>query len=132
MSTEENKVVVRHVLQAIWDGHLDTLDAHPGLQDMRRMVSVVRIAFPDFTGTIEQQIADGDIVATHAICHGTHLGTLMGIAPTGKRVSFQSVSLDRVVDGKIVQRNSELGWLSVFLQVGVLPLQEHPALAEGS
>ena len=128
MSTEENKVVVRRVLQAIWEGNLDTLDAHPGLQHMRRLAPMVRVAFPDFTGTIEQQIEEGDIVATQALCHGTHLGSLMGIAPTGKRVSFQSVSLDRVVDGKIVQRNSELGWLDVLLELGVLPLKTPPVL----
>lgn len=122
MSTEENKVVVRQLLQAIWDGDLDALDSHPGLQDMRRMLPIVRAAFPDFGGTVERQIAEGDTVATHARCHGTHQGVLMGIAPTGRRVSFQSVSLDRVVDGKVVQRNSELGWLDVLLQLGVLPL----------
>ncbi|MCA1668177.1 MAG: ester cyclase [Thermomicrobia bacterium] len=124
METEENKVVVRRLLEAIWDGDLAALDAHPGLQDMRRMLPIVRTAFPDFGGTIERQIAEGDTVATHALCHGTHRGPFMGIAPTGKRVSFQSVSLDRVVGGTVVQRNSELGWLGVLLQLGVLPLNE--------
>jgi predicted ester cyclase len=124
MSTEEKKTVVRRVLQAIWDGDLDLLDAHPGLDHMRHLAPLVRVAFPDFTGAIEHQIAEGDIVATHATCHGTHLGPFMGIAPTGKRVSFQSISLDRVVDGKIVQRNSELGWLGVLLELGALPLSQ--------
>ncbi len=131
MSTEENKVVVRRLLQAIWDGDLDALDPHPGLQDMRRMLPLVRAAFPDFGGTIERQIAEGDTVATHALCHGTHRGTFMGIAPTGMRVSFQSVSLDRVVDGKVVQRNSELGWLGVLLQLGALPLGERSVRSDG-
>ncbi len=130
-NTEENKAVVRRLLQAIWDGDLDTLDAHPGLQDMRRMLPVVRAAFPDFGGTVERQIAEGDTVATHALCHGTHQGAFMGVAPTGRRVSFQSVSLDRVVDGKVVQRNSELGWLSVLLQLGALPLGEQSAGSDG-
>lgn len=123
VSTEENKIVVRRVLQAVWDGDLDTLESHPGLQDLRRMAPLVRAAFPDFTGTIEQQITDGDMVATRANCRGTHTGTFMGIAPTGKQVSFQSVSLDRVADGKIVQRNSELGWLDVLRQLGTLPMR---------
>jgi predicted ester cyclase len=132
MSTQENETVVRCVLQAIWDDDLDLLDAHPGVEHMRHLAPVVRVAFPDFTGTIERQIAEDDMVATYAICHGTHLGPFMGIAPTGKRVSFQSISLDRVVDGKIVQRNSELGWLGVLLELGALPLRQPTAPVDGT
>jgi len=45
------------------------------------------------------------------LCHvfyGTHQGEFMSVAPTGRRVTFRGLSLDRVVDGKIVQSIVEM------------------------
>jgi predicted ester cyclase len=33
------------------------------------------------------------------------------VAPTGKPVRFQNVSIARLSDGRVVQYNSETGWL---------------------
>src|SRR5687768_12558918 len=40
----------------------------------------VRGAFPDFRAEIQWQRADGDVVTTYKIYHGTHKGTFLGIA----------------------------------------------------
>jgi predicted ester cyclase len=37
------------------------------------------------------------------VFYGTHRGEFMGIAPTGTEVKFTGLSIDRVVDGKIVE-----------------------------
>jgi len=67
--------------------------------------------FPDLTATIEQQVAEGDWVATHHTLHGTHLApmsTPVGtFAPTGKHVTWRSMSFHRIREGRIVE-----GWLS--------------------
>jgi predicted ester cyclase len=60
----------------------------------------------------------------HWVFSGTHEGELYGVPPTGKKVSFQNISISRVEDGRIVQYNSEIGFLSVLMQLGVLPLSE--------
>jgi predicted ester cyclase len=50
---------------------------------------------------------------------GTHLGPFMGIAPTGKQVSFMVLWVDRIVDGNIVEHWGIPDFLSLFRQVGV-------------
>jgi len=80
--------------------------------------------FPDLKATIDQQIGEGEWVATHHTLTGTHLAempTPMGtFAPTGKKVSWRSMSFHRFRDGKIVE-----GWLSynptsILQQIGQL------------
>lgn len=123
MDTEANKAVVRHILENLRPGNLAVLEAHPGYWQTREVFPATFAAFPDFRMTVERQIAEGDEVATFATCRGTHLGEFLGIPPTGKEVSFQSMNLDHVVDGKVVQHNGEAGWFSVFLNLGALPLK---------
>jgi predicted ester cyclase len=64
------------------------------------------------------QIAEGDKVANRFVFLGTHLGEFMGVAPTGKRVEFVGNSIDRVVDGKIVESWVEVDLLGVMQQLG--------------
>lgn len=119
---ERNKRLLRRLTKIIVDGDLEDLADHPGYYETRHRLPALRAAFPDLTVTIERQVAEGDLVATHAWFEGTHTGEWLGIAPTGKRVRFQNVSVDRVEDGKVVQHNAESGWLSLLMTLGVLPL----------
>jgi len=71
-------------------------------------------AFPDGHYTIEDQVAEGDKVATRWTLTATHRGELMGMAPTGRRVTTSGMSIDRIVDGKIVEEREEwdtFGWM---------------------
>ena len=52
-----------------------------------------------------------------------HGGTLFGVAPTRKQVRFQKVGIAQVSDSKVVQYDSETGWLDFLTQVAVLPLR---------
>jgi len=66
----------------------------------RNLYKVLRTAFPDFHAEIHWQISDGDRVTTFKTYHGTHLGEFWGIAPTGKRIQFETVDVMRVRNGK--------------------------------
>lgn len=112
--------IVRPVFESIFSGNYDAFDEHPGLAALREHFPPMRAAFPDFRAELKQQLVDGDRVALQWVFRGTHRGTLYGIAPTGKEVQFQNVSISRVENGKIVQYNSEVGWLALFRQLGVL------------
>ena len=114
--------VVRSAFEAIFAGDTSPFDAHPGLDTLRLHFPALLTAFPDLSAELNQQLVDGDRVASHWIFRGTHRGDLYGIAPTGKQVQFQNLSICRVERGRIVQYNSEVGWLSVFRQLGALPL----------
>ena len=44
----------------------------------------------------------------------------MGVAPTGRRVRFRGLALDRVVDGKIVESIVEVDLEDVLGQIGAV------------
>jgi predicted ester cyclase len=112
--------VARIAFQSIFAGDYRVFDEHPGLAALRQHFPPMRVAFPDFSAELRQQLVDGDRVALHWIFRGTHRGPLLGVQPTGKAVQFQNVSISRVENGKIVQYNSEIGWLPLLSQLGVV------------
>lgn len=76
----------------------------PGPDGMIHMLTrVLRPALPDLKVEIHDQIAEGDKVTTRKTIRGTHLGTLLGIAPTGKPVAIDVIDIVRVRDGQYVE-----------------------------
>jgi len=67
--------------------------------------------FPDATMTIDEQLAERDLVATRKTFRGTHCGELWGLAPTGNRVTWEFLDLFRVRDGKLLEH-----WASMDLE----------------
>lgn len=116
--------IVRTTIQSAFAGDLAALDAHPGMEALRSHFPAFKAAFPDIKAEIQQQIVDGDRVATHWIFSGTHQGTFYGIPATGKPVRFQNVSIARVKDGRVVAYNSETGWLTMLTQIGAFPVRD--------
>jgi predicted ester cyclase len=124
MSAQENKILSNRVAQAISEGDLEALDELmvPELADeFKRDVAELRRAFPDYAGTNVEQIAEGEEVANRFVFLGTHLGEFEGVNPTGKRVEFVGHSIDRVVEGKIVESWVEVDMLGVMRQLGAEP-----------
>ncbi|MCW5802008.1 MAG: ester cyclase [Deltaproteobacteria bacterium] len=68
---------------------------------VRVLYKALRAAFPDFHAKIHWQSAEGDLVTTYKVYYGTHQGTFLGIAPTGRQVHFETVDAMRVRDGRI-------------------------------
>jgi hypothetical protein len=69
MSPEENKAVLRRVAEAIGRGGFDAFDElmAPALaQEFKQDVAEVRRTFPEYHGTKEIQVAEGDIVASRS------------------------------------------------------------------
>jgi predicted ester cyclase len=91
-----------------------------GLDSMRAHVVGVRQTYPDLILTVEQQIAEGDWVATRITARGTHRGAWLGIAPTGKPVTITGVNLDRVVNGRIVEHGGAANMLEALLAIGAV------------
>jgi predicted ester cyclase len=124
MSAQENKILSNRVAQAISEGDLEALDElmAPELADeFKSDVAEIRRAFPDYAGTNVTQIAEGEEVANRFVYLGTHLGEFEGVSPTGKRVEFVGHSIDRVVEGKIVESWVEVDMLGVMRQLGAEP-----------
>jgi predicted ester cyclase len=123
MSTEENKAVSNRVAEAIGKPDFDAFDelmAPELAEEFKQGIAELRLAFPDYHGTNEIQVAEGEMVANRFVFYGTHQGEFMGVAPTGRRVTFRGLSLDRVVDGKIVESIVEMNLEDVLGQVGAV------------
>src|SRR6266704_6026648 len=108
MSTEENKAIARRIIEEGWNqGKLATVDelmapghvGHhslvpkqpPSREHYKQYIVRTRTAFPDFHTTIEEQIAEGDLVVTRWSVQGTHQGMFRGQRPTGKQMSVTGI-----------------------------------------
>lgn len=80
-----------------------------------------RDAFPDLTLMVDQQIADGEFVATRWTAKGTHKGDLFGIAPTGKQTTVTGITIDRWADGKVTEAWVNWDTLGLLQQLGAVP-----------
>lgn len=126
MSAEENRQVVREVLDALDTADWAEIERHPGLYETRRNYSFSKAAIPDSRHTIVTQVVQDDMIASVLIVTGTHTGPLLGVPPTGKEVSYTVLMVDRIRDGLIVQHWALPDFLSIFQQVGkpLLPISD--------
>jgi predicted ester cyclase len=124
MNTKAPAEVARETIETLFaTKDLSVLNDHPGMESLRKVFPAFITAFPDIKIELQQQVIDGNKVASHWVFQGTHLGDFHGIKPTGKPVRFQNINIIKAEDGKIVQYNSEVGWLAIFMQIGFLPIQ---------
>ena len=95
-----------------------------GLAGAVEHVRGVRRTYPDLHLTVEQQLAEGDWVATRVTMRGTHLGEWQGIKPTGKSLEVTAVNIDRVVGGRIVEHGGAANLLGPMLETGAVRLAD--------
>ena len=119
MRPEENKRIVRRLHDEVWTrGKLETVDeviapdfvghfpggAWNGVEEFKRRVLRIRSAFPDWSETEEDSLAEGDKVVSRWVSRGTHLGEFMGIAPQGREVEWRGITAFRLVEGRVIER----------------------------
>ena len=73
----------------------------PGLEGLKDILRAMRAGFPDLAFAIQEQISEGDKVASRFEWTGTHKGAFMGIPATGRAVRVWGIVIDRLVDGRI-------------------------------
>ena len=133
--TENNKAIVRRAYEEVWNqGKLDVIDeifaadlvghiaGSPdihGPEGLKQFVTMYRTAFPDLQFTIEDQLAEGDKVATRWTSTGTHKGELMGIPPTGVQVKSTGICIARIAGGKFVETWPHSDDLGMLQQLGM-------------
>jgi steroid delta-isomerase-like uncharacterized protein len=78
-------------------------------------------AFPDWHGTVDDIVVEGDKVVNRWTGHGTHLADLMGLPATGKAVTLEGITVFRIAAGKVVEEWTQADQLSLMRQLGVLP-----------
>ena len=140
-SAQENKAVSRRVAEEILNqGKLDLADElytpdyvlhDPSLPEdlhgpegLKQYAAMNLGAFPDARVTVEDQIAEGDMVVTRWRATGTHTGELMGILPTGRRSEISGITINRFSGGRIAEDWYQSDDLGMLQQLGVIPSPE--------
>ncbi len=80
----------------------------------------VRKVFPDLKLNIENQIAEGEWVVTTYSITGTFKNEWFDMKPTGKKITFTGVNVDRLKNGKILEHGGAANLLFPLLNEGVV------------
>jgi steroid delta-isomerase-like uncharacterized protein len=94
------------------------IDDFTGREHVSGFLNLLRTALPDLHIEVEDAFATEDRVAMRLTFSGTHLGDLLGTAPTGKVISFTGVNLYRLEDGRIAETWQLTDWAGALRQAG--------------
>ncbi len=93
-----------------------------GLKALADSLNLFYTAMPDWHISEDYVVAQGDRVAVRGTITGTHLGPFMGASPSGKKVSWTSITIYRLdEDGRIVERWQDIDAMGMLQQLGVIP-----------
>ena len=136
MTTEQNKAIVRRFYKAFEANDEVALNevlspdlvaythGEPGAQTREMMLQGIRMWNATFEShfTIADEIAEGDKVAVRMVFRTVHnRGDFRGVPPTGKQGEVESVTIERIKDGKIVERRVFNDWSELMQQLGLIP-----------
>ena len=91
-----------------------------GIEGMMQHLSDVRKTYPDLKMTIIRQYCDGDVVISEFIAEGTHMGEWLGMKPTGKKLTFTGVDIDKVTDGKITEHGGAMNTFETLFEAKII------------
>ena len=96
-------------------------ETYRGKNEVRAFLRRLFAAFPDLNFEVTYKIACGDNVAEQWYIRGTHLGTFMGIPPTGRPVEIPGMSMAELRDGRFVSDHFYFDALGVLRDMALMP-----------
>ena len=135
MSLEENKDIIRKIVEAMNERNLDLLeewvapdyvDHTHNLRGPEEVKKFLTLCFKglDLHFSIEDMIAEGDKVWVRNTFTGIHVSDFMGFAPTGKKITETAVQMYRIVNGKVVENLQVSNPLGLLIQLGAVKYTE--------
>jgi serine phosphatase RsbU (regulator of sigma subunit)/predicted ester cyclase len=120
MSAEENMALARRFMEARIKGDLEAVDEimapdfvsrtpllsvqEPDREDAIRAIAQLSRAISNPSIHFEDQVAAADKVVSRIVVHATHdRGELMGVAPTGRELTWMAIFIHRISEGKIAE-----------------------------
>jgi predicted ester cyclase len=144
MSTEQNKATARRWFQeiiakgklavadeiyaanhVIHDPHGPPGGWPNGPEGLKMVATAFGGAFSDWNIAIDDQIAEGEKVATCWTAKCRHTGPLQGMPPTGKSVRVTGVNVALFSGGKIAESWFNFDMLTLLKQIGAIPEPKH-------
>ena len=109
----------------------DVSEEERGPDPFVETLQMMEEAFPNGEVTIEEMIAEDDLVAFRARWRATHGGEFMGIEPSGETTEHTGMAMHRVKNGKITETWANWDWLSTMQQLGAMSPEpkDHSATA---
>jgi steroid delta-isomerase-like uncharacterized protein len=90
-----------------------------GAEALKQIWSMLLRIYPDIHLTVEDVIAEGDKVVSRTTVTGTHRGDFMGVAPTGKYITYNEMFIFRFADGRVVETWGVVDVYAQMKQIGV-------------
>jgi len=135
---EKNKAIILWSFETVWNGadpsvasdfissaaavHGDALVGElPGIEGSIGFGTATHTAFPDIVFTVEDLVAEDDMVLARTTYTGTHTGPMFAIPPTGLPITSKSMFISRFSDGKIEEGWIQLDGLGLLIQLGLIP-----------
>ena len=134
---EINKRTTVKIFKAFEDGNMDDLSNHiepnciehspdpfikgTGLNYVKELFTMYKLAFPDLQITINDLIAEEDKVVCYTTFTGTNTGKLRGKNPTNKSVSIDQIDIIRFRNGRAIEHWGIGDTLSMLTQLGFVP-----------
>jgi predicted ester cyclase len=99
--------------------HLPSGD-HYGPEGVRIDIAGYLEAFPDLRIVLEEIFDAGESVAYRFKATGTHLGAFLGFTPTGRMVHIEGLGIDRIENGKFIERWIQFDSFGLLQQLGLI------------
>jgi steroid delta-isomerase-like uncharacterized protein len=131
------KALVRRVVEEPWKGNWDVIEESvaetyvgydpsqtepiSGRDGLRANLQQYIDAFSDARITVDDQIAEGEKVASRWTGRGTHTGEIAGVSPTGRDVTVSGLTISRLEGGKIAEEWITWDTLGMLIQIGAIP-----------
>lgn len=139
MSTENNKAIVRRFYEEVmnngrvelldelmdedFDDHGEALFGSPqGREVIKQGIIATHSILPNLHVTIEDMIAEGDMVGVRGTMRCTHQGEWLGVTPTGNELTWKGIAMFRFSNGRLMQRWFNSDGLTIMQQLGLVPL----------
>jgi steroid delta-isomerase-like uncharacterized protein len=133
---DRNELVVSRIWNEVWNqgllescdeifdsnyvGHLPIMDVH-GPEEFKNLVSIYRTAYPDVHLTVEDVFSVGEKMAVRWTSRGTHLGEMMGIPPSNRKIEVMGISIFHLKNGKVMEEWEGFDTLGMMQQIGAIP-----------
>lgn len=125
LNLEPQKMIelVRTTLENIIhsDGNFDFLEEHPAYEAIIPDLEMRKAMSPDAEVTFPLMVSDGEWVACRSFWKQSFIGEMFGAHANGKYVEFETLSLDRIINGKIVDHREFPDLASMMRQLGTQP-----------